>query len=147
MEKPYAEVTVLIVDDDEVDYMGMVRAFRKLKIANPIVRAKDGVDGLAALRDPGLVPRPNIVLLDLNMPRMNGIEFLEELRKDDQLSDTVVFVLTTSAADKDRVEAYHRHVAGYIVKEQVQHKFLEVVDMLDHYWRVVELPVTPRNLQ
>ncbi len=139
--RPYKEVTILLVDDDDVDVMGVERALKKLKIVNPIVRARNGIEGLALLRDPQAVKRPYIVLLDLNMPRMNGQEMLAELRNDPALSSAVVFVLTTSKADEDKVAAYQQHVAGYIIKSQVGDGFLRVMEMLDHYWRVVELPV------
>lgn len=139
--RPYREVTILLVDDDDVDVMGVERALKKLKIVNPIVRAHDGIEALALLRHPDAVQRPCIVLLDLNMPRMNGLEMLTELRADPQLSSSVVFVLTTSSADEDMVNAYQKHVAGYIVKSRVGDGFLRVMDMLDHYWRVVELPM------
>lgn len=139
--RPYKEVTILLVDDDDVDVMGVQRALKKLKILNPIVRARDGIEGLELLRDPQAVKRPYIVLLDLNMPRMSGLEMLAELRKDSALSSAVVFVLTTSKADEDKVEAYQQHIAGYIIKSQVGDGFLRVMEMLDHYWRVVELPI------
>lgn len=139
--RPYKEVTILLVDDDDVDVMGVQRALKKLKILNPIVRARDGIEGLELLRDPQAVKRPYIVLLDLNMPRMSGLEMLAELRKDSALSSAVVFVLTTSKADEDKVEAYQQHIAGYIIKSQVDDGFLRVMEMLDHYWRVVELPI------
>jgi CheY-like chemotaxis protein len=139
--RPYKEVTILLVDDDDVDVMGVERALKKLKILNPIVRARDGIEGLALLRDPAAVQRPYIVLLDLNMPRMSGLEMLAELRNDPQLSSAVVFVLTTSKADEDKMMAYQNHIAGYIVKSQVGDGFLRVMEMLDHYWRVVELPI------
>lgn len=140
-ERSYKEVTILLVDDDDVDVMGVERALKKLKILNPIVRARDGIEGLALLRDAQAVKRPYLVLLDLNMPRMNGLEMLAELRKDSALSSAVVFVLTTSKADEDKVEAYQQHAAGYIIKSQVGDGFLRVMEMLDHYWRVVELPI------
>lgn len=139
--RPYKEVTILLVDDDDVDVLGVERALRKLKILNPVVRARDGIEGLALLRHPSAVRRPYLVLLDINMPRMNGLEMLTELRNDSRLSSAVVFVLTTSKADEDKVVAYEQHVAGYIVKNQVGDGFLRVMEMLDHYWRVVELPV------
>lgn len=139
--RPYKEVTILLVDDDDVDVMGVQRALKKLKILNPIVRARDGIEGLELLRDPQAVKRPYIVLLDLNMPRMSGLEMLAELRKDSALSSAVVFVLTTSKADEDKVEAYQQHIAGFIIKSQVGDGFLRVMEMLDHYWRVVELPI------
>ncbi len=136
-------VTVLLVEDDAVEVMAVERAFKKKKIANPVVVAKDGIEALAILRaEDGRAPlqRPFLILLDLNMPRMNGIEFLHQIRSDDQLSNTVVFVLTTSKADEDRTAAYREHVAGYIVKANVGNDFVEVITLLDAYWRIVELP-------
>jgi CheY-like chemotaxis protein len=137
----YKEVTVLLVDDDDIDVMGVERALRKRKIMNPIVRAHDGLEALKLLRDPNAIQRPYLILMDINMPRMNGIEMLGELRRDTQLSTAVVFVLTTSKSDEDRMAAYQQHIAGYIVKDHVGDGFMHVVDMLDHYWRVAELPV------
>jgi DNA-binding NarL/FixJ family response regulator len=137
----YREVTLLLVDDDDLDVKGMKRALNKLKIANPVVRAKDGEEGLALLRDPEAVKRPYIILLDINMPRMNGIEMLTEVRKDPNLSDAIVFILTTSKSDEDKISSYKLNVAGYIVKSNLDDGFLGVMSMLDHYWRVVELPL------
>jgi CheY-like chemotaxis protein len=134
------EVTIMVVDDDDVDAMGIERALKKLKVLNPIVRAKDGVEGLAILRQPDVLHKPYILLLDINMPRMNGLEMLNVLRSDPNLSSTVVFMLTTSKIDEDKVAAYQQHVAGYIVKTQLEDCFIRVISMLDQYWRVVELP-------
>lgn len=134
------EVSILVVDDDDVDAMGIERALKKLKILNTIVRARDGVEGLAMLRNPDVIKKPFIVLLDINMPRMNGLEMLSELRKDPLLSSTVVFMLTTSKIDEDKVRAYQNHVAGYIVKTQVEDCFIQLMMLLNQYWRVVELP-------
>lgn len=135
-------VTILLVDDDAVDVMAVKRALNKLKIANPVVHAKDGIEGLEILRSPEAISQPFIVLLDINMPRMNGIEMLAELRQDDALANVVVFILTTSHDEEDMIAAYQHHVAGYIVKKQVGDSFLNIMTMLDHYWRIVELPVT-----
>src|SRR5690606_28187762 len=117
-------------------------AFRQRRIANPLVVARDGVEGLAHLRGEGVppLPRPNVVLVDINMPRMNGLEFITEVRKDPVLRDLVVFVLTTSRDEEDRMTAYHLNVAGYIVKSDLAAGFVEAVNMLDCYWHVVELP-------
>ncbi len=133
-------VTVFVVDDNEVDVEVIRRSFARRGIPNRIVEAIDGIDALAKLRS-GVVPSPYVVLLDINMPRMNGIEMLRELRADPDLRDAVVFVLTTSRADEDMVAAYDRHVAGYIVKGNAGPDFGEVPTLLDTYWRVVELPV------
>lgn len=135
-------VTILLVDDDSIDAEAIRRAFRKARIANPIVSVADGLEALQRLRDTTArgVPRPYLVLLDLNMPRMNGIEFLEELRRDETLHNSVVFVLTTSDDDRDKVAAYDRHVAGYMVKNRAGEAFIDLIALLDHYWRIVELP-------
>ncbi|MEM9490599.1 MAG: response regulator [Myxococcota bacterium] len=136
-------VHILLVDDDDVDVMAVKRAFRKHRIANPITVARDGIEALAMLREEDgypSVPRPFIILLDINMPRMNGLQFLEELRGDPAIEDSVIFVLTTSRHDEDRIAAYKRHVAGYIVKTDIGNGFMKLVEMLDSYWRVVELP-------
>lgn len=138
-----AEVTFLVVDDDEIDVELLQRAFRKLKIANPVVRATDGLDALDVLRGTGgrekLRP-PYIVLLDINMPRMSGLEFLDELRQDDDLRRTIVFVLTTSDDDADIFKSYEKNISGYVVKARAGRSFEEALSMLDHYWKVVELP-------
>ncbi|MDY7540172.1 response regulator [Undibacterium sp. RTI2.1] len=139
--KRYKDVTIMLVDDDDVDVMGVERALKKLKIINPVVRARDGIEALELLRMPNAVRQPYLIMLDLNMPRMNGLEMLEVLRNDPSLSSAVVFVLTTSKTDEDKVAAYQKHVAGYIVKSQVGDGFLRVMEMIDHFWRVVELPV------
>lgn len=136
---PYKQVSILIVDDDEVDVESFRRTFKKLKIANPIYRARDGVEALEMLRSNN-IPGPYIILLDINMPRMNGLEFLQQLRNDLELTSSVVFILTTSVAEEDIFAAYRLHVAGYIPKQEMDSQFMAVVGFLDHYWRVVELP-------
>jgi len=136
-------VNLLIVDDDEVDQMAIQRAFRKQKIANPLFAARNGIEGLEMLRGANgraAIPKPYIILLDLKMPKMTGLEFLEELRKDPCHRHAIVFVLTTSRDEQDRFRAYDQHVAGYIVKSNVSKDFLELIGLLDHYWKVVELP-------
>jgi CheY-like chemotaxis protein len=136
-------VTVLLVDDNAVDREAVRRAFAKLKIANPIVEARDGVDALEKLRGTASSPplgRPYLVLLDINMPRMSGIDFLREVRADAALQDSVIFVLTTSKSDEDRMASYDFNVAGYVVKSDVGVGFLRVVEMLESYWKVVVLP-------
>lgn len=136
-------VTFLLVEDDEVDIKAIERSLRELKICNPLVIARDGREALEHLRgqnDREKIRSPFLILLDLNMPRMNGLEFLAELRSDPELSTSVVFVLTTSKDDRDRLSAYEKHVAGYIVKSNVANSFSEAMKLINHYWRVVELP-------
>ncbi len=135
-------IQVLLVDDDDVDVMAVKRDFAAAKIGNPLVVARDGIEALEMLRGQRApaVTKPYMILLDLNMPRMNGIEFLHELRKDPAHGDAVVFVLTTSAADEDRAAAYRELISGYIVKATAGADFKRLVTLLDAYWMVVELP-------
>lgn len=134
------EVTLFIVDDDDIDAIALERAMRKLKLGNKVHRAKDGQEALDMLRA-GTVASPYIVLLDLNMPRMTGLEFLQALRDDPRLTITVVFVLTTSKSDEDLVAAYKSHVAGYVLKQHMDRDFMDVIGMIEHYWRLAELPI------
>jgi CheY-like chemotaxis protein len=134
---------LLHVEDDDLCLMGLERAFKAAKIANPIHFALDGIEALEMLRGTNgraRLPRPFIVLLDLNMPRMDGIEFLKEVRKDEELKKSIVFIMTTSNADEDKVAAYNLGVAGYILKSNPANAFLEATALLDTYWRVVEFP-------
>jgi CheY-like chemotaxis protein len=134
---------LLHVEDDDLCIMGLARAFKKTNIANPISFAHDGIDALEMLRGTNgrrRFPRPHLILLDLNMPRMGGIEFLEELRHDDDLRKSVVFIMTSSGADEDKTDAYNLGVAGYILKSNPANAFLEATALLATYWRVVEFP-------
>jgi CheY-like chemotaxis protein len=136
-------VNILLVEDDDGDAKSVHRAFGAAKIVNPLVRAVDGIDALDILRGTNgrtKIAAPYILLVDLNMPRMNGIELIEALRQDPDLHKSIVFMLTTSIRDEDKVEAYDRNVAGYILKERAGHDFQRLVEMVRNYWRVVELP-------
>jgi CheY-like chemotaxis protein len=136
-------VTILLVDDDKVDAMAVKRSFRDLHIANPVIEARNGLEALDHLRGENgsaRVPSPCLVLLDLNMPRMGGIEFLDVLRSDPLLHRTLVFVMTTSAAEEDRMRAYDKNIAGYVLKHRPGQSFLDSISMLEHYWRVIEFP-------
>ena len=117
---------ILVVDDDEIDIMAIKRTLRRLDVPNPVSCAHDGIEALELLRgdaaDGGL-ERPYIILLDLNMPRMSGLEFLRELRSDDALRDSVVFVFTTSNAEEDKAAAYALNVAGYMLKTDGTEQF------------------------
>jgi CheY-like chemotaxis protein len=139
-------VTILLVDDDKIDAMAVKRALRDLRIANPVIEARNGVEALEYLRGESgreRVLSPCLILLDLNMPRMGGIEFLEELRCDPSLRRALVVVMTTSAAEEDRTQAYDKNVAGYMLKHRTGESFLEVISRLDHYWRMIEFPDCP----
>jgi len=136
-------LTILLVEDDDVAAEAVVRSLGKAGLVFPTVWAEDGEQALRALRgqDPTRkVPRPRVTLLDLNMPRMNGFEFLQHLRADPRLRDDVVFVLTTSDADTDRSRAYQEHIAGYMVKAAVGPQFARLAQLLAAYQQAVRLP-------
>jgi len=137
------ELHVLHVEDDEICLMMLNRMFRKSNISNPISIAHDGIEALEALRGTNgraRLPRPYVILLDLNMPRMGGIEFLRELRNDEELKRSVVFVMTTSDDIADKVRAYDLGVAGYLLKSKPANAYLEATALLGTYWRVVAFP-------
>jgi CheY-like chemotaxis protein len=140
MNENYSEVSILLVEDDDIDARSVERGVKKLKLLNPIIRAKNGVEALDLLRDKKLINKPYIILLDLNMPIMGGLEFIQNVRQDEYLKDSIIFVLTTSSADEDRAAAYNENIAGYIVKSDMKEGFDKVIKLLDCYWRVVMLP-------
>ncbi|MCE1168000.1 MAG: response regulator [Sphingobacteriia bacterium] len=135
-------INILLVEDDEVDIMNIKRAFVKNKVINPLHVAGNGVEALKYLTDllENGEPLPRIILLDLNMPQMGGIEFLAKLRKSEGLSDISVFVMTTSNEEKDKMEAYKLNVAGYIVKPLSMDQFINAVSTLKSYWSLCEYP-------
>lgn len=136
-------VHILLVEDDEVDAEAIVRAFRKQNLKHPITIVPDGFEALRVLHGETGVTRvrsPYLILLDLNMPRMNGVEFLQLLRQDPQLRCSVVFVLTTSDSDQDKLAAYSAQIAGYLLKQKTGENFVNLVDMLTIYWRLIEFP-------
>lgn len=132
------DILLLLVDDDDVDVEGIERAFKKYKIANPILRAKDGLEALELLENS--INQPYVILLDLNMPRMGGIEFLKTIRKHPNHHSAVVFILTTSNADQDIAATYNEHISGYFVKSEMGANFFDIVQLFDGYWRIVKLP-------
>lgn len=134
-------LNIVLVDDDEVDVMNVQRAFKKNNIPNPLFVANNGIEALEMLRGvPSVVPlHRRLILLDLNMPQMGGIEFLREMRADETLKSIPVIVLTTSNEDNDKVEAYQLNVAGYILKPVTFSKFLESMVALNKYWMLCEM--------
>lgn len=134
-----SQVTLFVVEDDDIDYMTIKRNLKKMKIANPLVRANDGEEAMKMLND-GMVSAPFVMLLDLNMPKISGLELLSKLRESSDFKDTVVFILTTSKDEKDIVSSYQHNVAGYFVKDEVGREFLDVLALLDGYWRIVHIP-------
>ena len=132
-------IHILLVEDDVVDVMNVRRAFEKNKIQNPLYVAGDGIEALEMLRS-GAVPSPRrLILLDINIPRMNGIEFLRVLRADPELCATTVVVLTTSDNERDKIEAFNLNVAGYLLKPVTLTRFVEVMAALNKYWMVCEM--------
>lgn len=132
---------IILVEDDDGDAKAIRRALSKVRIANPVSRVTDGVEALELLRgQSGHPPERYILLVDLNMPRMNGLELLHELRADPILKRAVVFMLTTSHDERDRMAAYDQQVAGYIQKSNVGRDFLNLISTLNNYWRIVDLP-------
>jgi len=134
---------ILLVDDDDVDVMNVQRAFKKNNIINPLYVASNGLEALDLLRgggEPAIPPERRLVLLDLNMPKMNGLEFLREIRADPELHALLVIVLTTSDDERDKVEAYNLNVAGYILKPVTFGAFVETMATLNKYWAINELP-------
>lgn len=139
----YKPVQFMIVDDDDISIMAMQRSFKQLKLANPVVIAKNGVEALQVLRESieenGALP-PFILTLDLKMPKMGGLEFLEEVRKDKAFKKLIIFVLTTSDSPNDIAAAYEKNIAGYIVKENPTETFKEALALLSDYSQLVVLP-------
>ncbi len=137
-------INILLVEDDEVDVMNVRRAFKKGHIVNPLYVAGNGIEALEMLRGEGTTPQiptqRRLVLLDLNMPKMNGIEFLTILRSDPNLKQTPVVILTTSSEDRDRVNAYNLNVAGYLLKPVTFGTFVETMTTLNQYWTLCEMP-------
>jgi CheY-like chemotaxis protein len=132
-----------VVDDDDVAAEAVVRGMRKHALDCPIVIAEDGMAALQILRGQHptrQIAKPYLVLLDLNMPRMNGLEFLRELRSDGQLRGTVVFVLTTSGSDADRARAYQEFIAGYMVKSGLGPQLSGLARFLTEYRSSVLFP-------
>ncbi|MFV5701987.1 response regulator [Flavobacterium sp. XS2P12] len=131
-------VNILLVEDDEVDVMNVKRAFSKNNIKNPLFVAGNGVEALEMLNDK-IIPLPKIIILDINMPKMNGIEFLKALRENERLKNISVFVMTTSNEDSDKIKAYNLNVAGYILKPLSFEKFVSSVSTLNNFWQLCEL--------
>jgi CheY-like chemotaxis protein len=130
-------VTILLVEDDEVDVKALKWAFDKLKVANPLVIARDGVEALEMLKD---LSRPYLIISDINMPRMNGIELLRKIRESEEYRDSIVFMLTTSNDEQDKIDAYDLNVAGYMLKTDMGTSFTRAIALIDNYWKVVEFP-------
>ena len=130
---------ILLVEDDQVDAMTVKRALKELRVTNPLDHVENGEEALAFLREPGR-SRPCIILLDLNMPIMTGIEFLQVVKADPALKRIPVIVLTTSEEQRDVLESFDLGVAGYMRKPVDYREFVETVRSIDAYWTLSELP-------
>ncbi|MCB0188710.1 MAG: response regulator [Caldilineaceae bacterium] len=141
-----AQMHILLVEDDAVDAEALQRAFRQHNFAAPVTVVKNGREALAFLREKrpthGVIHR-YLILLDLNMPQMNGIEFLTALRHDEQLKQHIVFVLTTSNRDEDKEAAYEQQIAGYLLKSSSTNEFEQLITLLKTYEQTIEFPPEP----
>jgi len=130
---------ILLVEDDEIDVMTIRRAVKILKITNAIHVASNGEDALAQLHNPDIAS-PCLILLDLNMPRMGGLEFLNVVKQDPIFRRIPIVVLTSSREEQDRIASFDKSVAGYMVKPVGDDQFIEVMKTIDLYWTLSEMP-------
>ncbi len=130
---------ILLVEDDTVDVMTVRRALKDLQVTSELVPAGDGEEALAYLRDDGNA-KPSVILLDLNMPRMNGTEFMRIVKADEALRRIPIIVLTTSNSDRDISRSFELGAAGYMVKSVDYKKFMEIIKTIDLYWTLSKLP-------
>ena len=130
---------ILLVEDDSVDALTVKRALADLKVTNTLIHKPNGEEALKYLTDTAN-PRPCIILLDLNMPKMNGIEFLRHVKTNDSLKKIPVVILTTSKDEQDIIETFQLNVAGYMIKAVDYKKFVETIRAVDLYWTLSEMP-------
>jgi len=137
---------VLMAEDDEHDIVATKRAWKMHHIANPLYVVNDGEECLDYLHrrgkysQPGAAPLPGILLLDIKMPKMDGLSVLKHIREDKELRRLPVIILTTSRAEEDRLESYDLGVNAYIVKPIGFENFAEAVKAISCFWQLVELP-------
>ncbi|NJN93581.1 MAG: response regulator [Anaerolineales bacterium] len=130
--------SILLVEDDRVDVLTVKRALKELKVLNPLSIVNNGEEALMFLRDENH-EHPGIILLDLNTPRMNGIEFLRIIKQDPALKRIPVVVLTTSKEEQDKLDSFSLGVAGYMIKPVDYLQFVEVIRTIKLYWTLSEL--------
>jgi CheY-like chemotaxis protein len=138
------QLNILLVEDDEVDVMNVQRALKKNDADATLYRAANGIEALAMLRTNRQITAEDntrlLILLDLNMPKMGGLEFLKQLRADPTLCKLPVVILTTSMQDGDLATAYQYNVAGYLIKPITFSSFVETINILTRYWSMSEMP-------
>lgn len=132
------EKPILLIEDDHIDVMTVQRAMKELRVTNPLATVENGEEAIKFLQDPET--RPCLILLDLNMPIMNGLEFLRAVRSDKDLRLIPIVVLTTSNEQRDKLETFSLGVAGYMTKMPDYQKFVEVMRAIDTYWTLSEMP-------
>jgi len=136
-------MSILLVEDDEVDQMIIKRSFRDNKVLNPLFCANNGEEALAMLNGDGMekpFPFPKIVLCDLNMPKMGGLELVKKIRNNPDLKKLAIFILTTSSSEEEIAEAARQNVAGYIVKPVTFDSFRNAMKTLNTFWTLCEFP-------
>lgn len=144
--KDTSTIAIVMADDDDDDYMLTKKAFADSRLANPLVRVKDGEELMEYLRGEGVYAknrpgRPGVILLDLNMPRLDGREALREIKSDERLRDIPVVVFTTSKAEEDIYKSYQLGVNSFITKPVTFDGLAKVIQALGSYWfEIVELP-------
>jgi CheY-like chemotaxis protein len=131
--------SILLVEDDRVDAMTVRRAFSDLRVTNKLITVGNGEEALAFLQN-GKNDRPCLILLDINMPKMNGIEFLKIAKNDHALKAIPVVILTTSQEERDRMEGFNNGVAGYMIKPVDYLQFVETMRTIQMYWTLSEMP-------
>lgn len=130
---------IMIVDDDRVDSMTISRALKDIHVTNVIIYKQNGEEAAEYLLNESN-ERPCIILLDLNMPKMNGVEFLKKMKDQDHFKRIPVIVLTTSTEEQDKVNTFDLGVSGYMKKPVDYHQFVEVMKTIDMYWTLSEIP-------
>ncbi|MBU1187045.1 MAG: response regulator [Acidobacteria bacterium] len=130
---------ILLVEDDIVDQMTVKRALKEIHVTNRLIIANNGEEALFYLQN-DTYEKPTLVLLDINMPKMNGIEFLKVVKEDKVLKKIPVIVLSSSKEDSDRIDSFDLGVAGYMVKPVDYKKFVDVIRTIHIYWKLSEMP-------
>jgi len=130
---------ILLVEDDQVDTMTVTRALKEIDVKNQVVHRDNGEEALNYLKD-ATGDKPCIILLDLNMPIMNGIEFLRAVKNTETLRLIPVVVLTTSDEPQDKLNSFNLGVAGYMSKAVDYRQFVEIMRAIDSYWTISEMP-------
>ncbi|MCE0724508.1 MULTISPECIES: response regulator [Legionella] len=135
----YSTKPILLIEDDQIDQMAIQRALAELKITNELAIRENGEDALIYLKEIG---RPCLIILDLNMPRMNGLEFLDIIKRDKLFKFIPVVVFTTSQQIEDKIRAYEKCIAGYIAKPADSKKIIEILKLINDYWTISEGPLS-----